>query len=67
MTHQCDNYYWLPLLEIYGSLLATKSSRQKQYFCLCNFNAKQKQIGCKKSARPIRSSIVAVVISDQNL
>ena len=29
-------------------------------------HAKQKQ-PCKKSARPIRSSIVAIVISDQNL
>ena len=29
--------------------------------------AKQKQPGCKKSVRPIRSSIVAIVISDQNL
>ena len=30
-------------------------------------NAKQKQLGCKKSVRPIRSSIVATVISDRNL
>ena len=33
----------------------------------CMLNTKQKQLGCKKSAKPIRSSIVAIVISDQNL